>query len=174
MLTAAILAFPAVSWSQEATPDIRQLFEGTFTTTISKSEANRQVKEQIDDTVDELNFVLRPFARMRLKEATKQCEDIKIDFRGPELSIQCDDRPAAVAPVTGEQGLYVNEEEHRFALVYKLGQRQILQVFADRDGQRKNLYSLSPDGRVLTIETTIESDRLPKPLEYTRTYEKRG
>jgi hypothetical protein len=166
-----VLAFSAAAHA--AVPPAAK-FEGTFTSTIPKAQAEAQMKAEIHDTVDSLNFIIRPFARRRLKEATKQCAALTFDIRGTQLSIRCDDHPAAVSALSGKQGVYENEEQHKFALVQKAQGREIVQVFADRDGKRTNRYLLSPDGRTLKVESTVESDRLKEPLKYTRMFEKNG
>ena len=124
--------------------------------------------------MSELNFVLRPFARRKLTEATKLCDELTFDFQGPNLSVACDERPVQTAPVNQGQGLYTNEEGNRYVLVHKAGQGQILQVFADENGQRTNRYTISPDGQSLIMEVTIDSKQLPEPLVFTREFKKQG
>ena len=41
-----------------------------------------------------------------------------------------------------------------------------MQTFRAEDGSRTNTYSISPDGRTLTMHVVLRSPRLPQPLEY--------
>jgi hypothetical protein len=148
-------------------------FEGTFRATGSEQQARAEINEQIDEVVDKMNFIKRPFARSRLKEATKPCVELSFEvLQGNNLNVKCDERPDAVAPISGQEGSYTNEEGNKFVLVYKVGPNQILQAFADQDGLRKNLYTLSPDGDTVTMEATIESKQLPEPVTFERTFQR--
>lgn len=167
----ALLLAPASAFAQ-ASP--QEIFEGTWAAPEPKEEAMKGIKEKVNETVSELNFVLRPFARRKLTEATKLCDDLTFDFQGPNLSITCDDRPVQTAPVNQGQGLYTNEEGNRYVLVHKVGAGQILQVFADENGTRENRYTVSPDGMSIEMEVTIDSKQLPEPLVFTREFKKAG
>lgn len=166
-ILALLLAWPTAALAQ-ATP--QQLFEGTWEGVRPKDEMRDEVNDKINDTVSKLNFVLRPFARSKLKEATKLCDEVTFDFQGPALAIACDDRPVATAPINQGQSTYTNEEGNRYVLVNKVGDRQVLQVFADENGRRSNRYTVSPDGQTMEMEVTIDSDQLPEPLVFTREF----
>lgn len=167
----AVLLAPAAAVGQ-ASP--QEIFEGTWEAPVPKEEAMEDIKEKVDDTVSSLNFVLRPFARRKLTEATKLCDELNFDFQGANLSVTCDERPVQTAPVNQGQGLYTNEEGNRYVLVHKVGQGQILQVFADENGTRQNRYTVSPDGMTIEMEVTINSKQLPEPLVFTREFKKAG
>ena len=44
------------------------------------------------------------------------------------------------------------------------------QTFIAEDGQRKNVFALSPDGGTLEMQVTVTSPRLAAPLTYTLRY----
>lgn len=47
------------------------------------------------------------------------------------------------------------------------------QRFQAPDGTRSNVYSLSPDGRTLTMNVTVTSDKLTGPITYKLVYRRR-
>ena len=169
---ALVLALAGTVEAQTAEQTVVE-FKGTFRATGSEAEAQTQINEQIDEVVDQMNFIKRPFARSRLKEATKPCIELNFEvLQGNNLNVKCDERPDAIAPITGQGGSYTNEEGNKFVLVYKVGPNQILQAFADQDGLRKNLYTLSPDGETVKMEASVESKQLPEPVTFERTYQR--
>ena len=44
---------------------------------------------------------------------------------------------------------------------------QLVQTFKNDEGERTNVFNLSPDGRMLIMSATIKSPQLPKPLRYS-------
>jgi hypothetical protein len=49
---------------------------------------------------------------------------------------------------------------------------KLAQEFKAEDGQRKNEYSVSADGRTLTLEVTVTSPRLAQPVRYRLVYDR--
>ena len=49
---------------------------------------------------------------------------------------------------------------------------RLVETLKAEDGQRVNAYTLSPDGSTMTMNVTITSPRLPKPLTYKLAYRK--
>jgi hypothetical protein len=163
-----ILGLPGASLGQ--TQETLDLFEGTFKADMSEERARAEINRQIDDVVQDMSFIERPFARSRLRTATAPCQELEFAVNGNELTIRCDDRAPATAPATGEQAVHELDDGDRVVLIHQVGERQVLQVFADEDGMRKNLFTISPDGRSVQLDIEISSTRLPAPLEYRRTF----
>ena len=44
--------------------------------------------------------------------------------------------------------------------------------FENEGGGRLNVFTLSPDGRTLTIDVMLTSDRLPEPIRYALRFER--
>ena len=51
---------------------------------------------------------------------------------------------------------------------------QLVQTFKNEEGQRTNTYKLSPDGKTLTLEVELRSERLPEPVRYALTFQRSG
>ena len=46
----------------------------------------------------------------------------------------------------------------------------LTQEFSTKDGQRINIYEVSPDGQTLTLQVTVSSQRLAEPVKYRLVY----
>jgi hypothetical protein len=49
----------------------------------------------------------------------------------------------------------------------QVGKDQMIQTFKNDEGERTNVYKLSPDGKSLTLSATVKSPKLPKALTYS-------
>jgi len=52
----------------------------------------------------------------------------------------------------------------------QLAGRRLAQTFTSADGRRVNDYTLSPDGRTLTMQVTETSPRLSQTITYKQVY----
>ena len=75
-------------------------------------------------------------------------------------------RPAVPAkPLVPRQ--QTREDGEKFMVAAQVSKDQLIQTFKNEDGERTNIFKLSPDGQSLTMSATIKSPQLPKPLVYS-------
>jgi len=146
--------------------------EGTWSATTSRSAARRAIDRQIDEVVEEMFFVKRPFARNKLRDGTEPCGEITVETGEENLTIQCDDRPPAVAAPDGTETDYRDDEGSTYELSQRLESDRIVQVFEASEGTRTNVYRLEGSDRLI-LSARLESDRLPEPVTYTRSFERK-
>ena len=121
----------------------------------------------IDALLGELPFFKRPFARTQLLRATVPCKMVEIAEQADLLFIGCDDHTPAIA-TPNRTVTYADADGRRFQLTMRVLDDRIVQTFASPMGTRTNVYSIVGDG--LRIDTKVESDRLPRPLEYSHSF----
>ena len=156
---AAIVAV-ALTLAASATEPI----EGTFTLDRASSD---DVKAAVDRAAAEFNFVLRPFARSRLTKANPVPQQVEIAYTSTEVSVQLDRTPPVTAPRDGRTVKWRRDDGALFDLSARIEAGALHQSFTGEDGKRVNVYRLRPDGRTLSMQVTLSSPRLPKPVEYT-------
>jgi hypothetical protein len=137
--------------------------EGTFT--LDKA-ASDDVKEAVERSAGEFNFVLRSFARSRLTKANPIPQQVRIVYTPGEVSVQLDLAPAVTAPRDGNNVKWTRDDGAMFDLTARTDGGVLRQSFEGKDGQRVNVYRLR-DARTLAMEVTLTSPRLAKPLTYT-------
>ncbi|HEX2190142.1 MAG TPA: hypothetical protein VHG51_14640 [Longimicrobiaceae bacterium] len=161
-LLALALVAPAGSAAQAAAS-----LNGTFT---YNAQASDNVNAAIDDAVARMNFVMRPVARGRLRKTNQPYQRVQISHNPQQVSVTMDGRPAIVTPANGTPMDWTREDGEKLKVSTEWENSALEQTFKAEDGQRVNSYTVSPDGRTLTMNVTVTSPRLPKPLTYKLVY----
>ena len=135
-------------------------------------ERSTAVDRAVEKAVTEVNFVLRPMARSRLKKTNQPYQNITLTIGADKLSITTDRRAAIVTPASGKPVKWRREDGEMLDVSMKWQGRTLQETFAAKDGKRVNVFELSPDGGELRMMVTVSSKRLPKPLVYTLVYQR--
>jgi len=81
--------------------------------------------------------------------------------------IKFDERDSIHMPAGGASAPWTREDGDKFMVAAQVGKDQLIQTFKNEEGERTNIFRLSPDGKSLTMSATIKSPQLPKPLTYS-------
>lgn len=161
LLAACALALPASAVAQNPA------LPGSYTL---DSEASDPIRPAIEAAIARMNFITRPVARGRLTRTNEPYRTITIRQSGDEISIITDDRAPIVARADGTAMRWQREDGEELDLTTRWDGPRLEQTFVAEDGQRRNVYSLAPDGDTLELAVTVTSPRLPAPLTYTLRY----
>ena len=128
------------------------------------------VNEVIEDSVGKLNFVSRDITRARLKKLNPAYRQVAITSSPNEISVTVDNQPPLRTPAKGAPVAWVGPDGEKVNASMQLAGRRLAQTFTSADGRRVNDYTLSADGRTLTMQVTETSPRLPQPIAYKQIY----
>lgn len=134
--------------------------------------ASENVHDAIDAAVRPMNRITRPIARRRLRGTNAAYSRVVITTSRGQHSIQFDQRAPVVSPADGTAIRWRREDGEEFDVTQRVTNGRLEQRFVAEDGSRTNVFTLSPDGRTLTLQVTIESPRLPDPLVYRLVYDR--
>lgn len=165
LLFALFLVAAGSAHAQEGNPAL----QGTYTLDVSASD---DINKAIDHTVTRMNALKRPIARSRLQKVNQPYRRVVIAHSGSEVSITTDDRAPIVTSPDGTPIQWRREDGEQFDVSTRWKDGKLEQTFKAEDGQRVNTYTISPDGKQLTLEAWVTSSRLPRPLSYTLVYNK--
>jgi hypothetical protein len=92
--------------------------------------------------------------------------------------VDLQDRPSVSSPLNGDPVLWDRETGRACAEVRGECVRvtteweddRLAQTFVAEDGQRVNVFAVSPDGNTLTVSVTVTSPHLRAPLIYRLVY----
>lgn len=143
-------------------------FAGSYTYVAEESD---NINQAIDVAVAKLNFALRPIGRRRLRNTNQPYPRVVIANTDREVAITLGDRAPIRTPSNGTPIRWKRPEdgeELRVSTEWENGTLE--QTFAAEDGKRVNAYTLSPDGRTMTMRVTITSERLKEPVRYRLVY----
>ena len=165
LLAAACLlaAVPAVAHAQAGA------IAGTFTLDRAASD---NVDRAIARAVKDMNFITKPIARGRLQKTNQPYQQVTIATEGANTVVTIDKQPPRQAPSNGTAVDWTRADGEKFKLTMTWDGGSLVESFKAEDGQRVNAYTLSPDGSTLTMNVTITSPRLSKPLTYKLAFRK--
>jgi hypothetical protein len=160
----AVVAAPGSAQSNEA-------FQGTFALVQAQSD---NVDAAINQAIGRMNIATRQVARGRLRKTNQPYRTLAISTPGSSVSVVTDGRAAIVTPASGTAVKWKREDGEVLDVSTAWEANRLRQTFAAEDGRRVNVYTLSPDGRTLTLNVTVTSGRLPQPLTYKLVYQRQG
>ncbi len=124
----------------------------------------------IEDAMGKLNFVTRDIARGRLKKLNPAYRQVAITSSSNEISVTVDNQPPLRTPAKGAPVAWVGPDGRKVNVSMQLVGRHLEQTFTSATGRRVNDYTLSPDGRTLTMQVTETSTRLSHSITYKQLY----
>ena len=124
------------------------------------------VAAAINAVVADMNFIKRPIARGRLTKLNPVYKKVLIAIGDKGVFIKFDERDAVPMPPGGRPGPWTREDGDKFMVAAQVTKDQLVQTFKNDEGERTNVFQLSPDGKTLTMSATIKSPQLSRPLTY--------
>src|SRR3954470_8680371 len=161
LCSAIFLGSRAVTAAQESGLD------GTYILDETDSDS---INEVIENTVGKLNVLTRDIARGRLKKLNPAYRQVAIASSANEISVTVDNQPPLRTPAKGTPVAWVGPDGAKVNASMQLADRRLAQTFTSADGRRVNDYTLSPDGRTLTMQVTETSPGLSQTITYKQVY----
>ena len=143
-------------------------FVGTYQYIDTKA-GTRAIEKAIETATEDLNFVMRPMVRGKLKEKNKAPTSFTIRQNGAKTVIQTPFR--AWTTTLGAKPVEVTLPNDKVVLVSTSIQGQALvEIIQIQKTTRKHRFMLSPDGQKLKVQITIVTPKLPEPIDYELSY----
>ena len=121
----------------------------------------------INSTVADMNFIKRPIARGRLTKLNPAYKKVMIAISDKEVVVKLDERAPIHMPPGGKAAPWTREDGEKFMVAAQVSKDQLIQTFKNDEGERTNVFRMSPDGRSLVLTATVKSPKLPKSLTYS-------
>jgi hypothetical protein len=128
------------------------------------------INEVIETAVGKLDFVRRDIARGRLEKLNPAYRQVVITSSPNEISVTVDNQRPLQTPAKGAPVAWIGPDGGKVNASMQLAGRRLEQTFTAADGRRVNDYTLSPDGRTLTMQVTETSPRLSQTITYKQVY----
>lgn len=133
----------------------------------------RDQKEDIQRAIERatasMNFFTRPVARRLLRQKTVLYPSFSMERSHESLRTSLAGEPPLLLPLSGAAVSWKAPDGETVRVHLLLGQA-LRQIFEAKQGRRENRFTLSSDGRLLTMDVTITSNELPQPVEYRLIY----
>jgi hypothetical protein len=128
------------------------------------------IGKAIEACTAEMSFITRPIARSRLKKLNPAYQKVAIARSGNDFTIQFDERTPIRVPADGQAVAWTREDGEKFMVSLKLAATELLQHYQGVDGERSNRFRVDATGKLLSLDVTVKSQKLPAPLVYTLSY----
>ncbi|MDQ3818369.1 MAG: hypothetical protein M3362_11940 [Acidobacteriota bacterium] len=119
---------------------------------------DRQASDDIDRAIEAA--VARPAARSRLRRTNTAYQRVVINYTQRLVSITFDQSHSIESPADGTPVKWTREDGERFDLSTEWQNGRLVQRFKGEGEERINSFTVSADGRTLTLNVAIRSPRL--------------
>jgi len=160
----------AKSPASSVVADQRVRFSGTYRYAGSAQQEDAR-RAAIDRAVEGMSLFIRSAARSRISATTQILGSYSFSFESEKILVRPQSRPEMISGDQGESVDYVYNGK-RSKLTQRFFGDRISQIFVSDDGRRENEYTLSEDGKVMTLKVTLSSSKLSSPVVYRLSYEK--
>lgn len=127
--------------------------------------------DAIEEVVKEMIFLARPIARRRLRDSNQPSDELRLEFSPTNITIVRPGRPTVAARRDGSTVVWKSPEGDEFKVKHRLGaDGSLIQEFIGDGNRSENIFKLADGGSLLTVQTTISADPLPKVLRFQMTY----
>lgn len=129
--------------------------------------ASDDIEAAIDRAASQVSWVIRTFARSRLRGANRPVDRIEVRYPADSVAITHDDDAPIVTLAGGPVIRWQRPDEDEVVdLETVMGSGTVRRRFISDDGEKEMLYRARPEGG-LALEVTVRSSRLKEPLRYT-------
>ncbi|HYH81921.1 MAG TPA: hypothetical protein VEX86_19100 [Longimicrobium sp.] len=151
-------------------------FSGAWTLDPAQSDT---IDAKINTSIAGMNVVMRQVARPRLRSLNVPYPRLVFSF-DQNVTVEMPGYPTVASPANGEPVFWHRRlggscpEMRRSCMVVTTTWENgaLVQTFRSEDGQRQNVFTVSPDGTTLTMAATMTSPRLTVPLVYRLVYKR--
>ncbi len=127
------------------------------------------LESAIEGVVQDMNFVYRTIGRMVLKRETHVCNSLMLATSDESFLWQCDEIPANELALSANKTETMSDDGRLITGSYKEGDRYVATILESERGIRTNLWRMLNENE-LEYTTTLESDKMPKPLTWKLKY----
>jgi hypothetical protein len=150
--------------------DPHVLFSGSFRSVAdAREEGARRVA--IDKAIDTLFFAIRPIARSRLSKGTQIEPMVTIAFDAGKIRMKVPSAPEVISPENGTP-IDVAWDGERSKLSQRIAGTVLVQTFQAEEGRKEHQWSITADGKTLTLKVIVSSPKLSNPVVYSLTYKR--
>jgi hypothetical protein len=133
------------------------------------SAASDNVNAAVDRAIARMNFITRPVARRRLRNATNPAHTLLVERTADAVSMTVDIETPIRMPADGTRAPWTRRDGEVVQVSGVAREGVFVQSFHAEDGNRTNTYRIRDDG-ALELRVVITSARLPSVVEYTLVY----
>jgi len=119
-------------------------------------------------------FISRGIAYDRLLRSCEICSSYALKFTPTQVVVSGPCQLADISPADGGEVEHRTKHDETSQLSQRFVDGALVQEFRGEGGSRRVVWRLDPDGETLHVQMVISSHHLPRPVDYTLTYRRKG
>ncbi len=138
-------------------------------------EAKAALEKAVDAGAQQITWALRKIARGRLTDTTKPYAGISLTVKDGNVVFERNGTNPIVAKTDGKPVSWKREDGKDYKVTFSIEPNGALkQTFTADDGVRENVFTLSPDGKTLTMAVSVASKKLKQPVTFSLDYQRQA
>jgi hypothetical protein len=137
------------------------------------SEDKTSMSQAVVQAASHVPAIIRPIVRKKIVAVVVPYKSIEMAVTNGVITFN---RNASDQPITAEIGgkavKYARTDGKLSDVTFVMDGEKLRQTYSNDEGSRENLFSLSEDGRLLTMEVTIKPKIIKSSISLTLTYVK--
>jgi hypothetical protein len=146
-------------------------FSGAFTLDEAASD---DVMAAFEPAIRDMNAVVRPVARRRIRRDARPSPTLRIDQDAHTITLRPADQRVLTAPLSGDPVQITTKAGNPASVTIRLIDGTLHVRRTEEAGSYQARYQLSPDGQRLTIAVELDYDQLPKTVRYNLVYNRQA
>jgi hypothetical protein len=142
-------------------------FVGQYKYAGTRDEGIAIVEKAMDEALADVNIVMRTIAKKAM--AQNFAETVAIDGDAGKLGIKIGENNKVAAGI-GKTETVTGKDGKSGKATHAFDGTKLTETITGDDGSIVNVFTLSADGKTLTRDTTVTSQRMKKPLKYRLLY----
>ncbi|MCA9659803.1 MAG: hypothetical protein KC486_15780 [Myxococcales bacterium] len=163
-------ARPAAATKPPPPPQARLAGEYRY---VGGAAQKQRLADTIDQTVQQLNALIRNIGRRRLTESNQVRDAIKIAVDGDRVTTTFVPGGTVTATLDGPQVDWTTDTGGKVKVKMSIVKGRLVQDFKGEDGSRRNVFTVDSTGDKMTMSVTISSSRLTTPMKYALSYKRK-
>jgi hypothetical protein len=159
-----VLAWPAAAGTAPS-PELQARMTGHFRVAESDDVLQQRLAAAIEHAIEPMNFVARPIARSRLREAVYYCKQYEMVLGAEAVHIACDDRPPIDRRLDNSEGPMAGLQSGPADVHVQVGTDTVELRVTGADGSRTTRYRFGDRGE-LEVSVEVSSPRLERPVTW--------
>lgn len=143
--------------------------QGSYAYPGGKDALARTENLAVEEVLNEMTGVARPFARKPLQQAAKSCERMSFEVSDTDFTVQCDDAPEFTRPFQGPWEQVTAPDGTVYSVSLTVVSDGVVLNFKGPDGKFKRVtYQVLDDA--VRVTRMFGDRRIPAPVTWSVTY----
>jgi hypothetical protein len=167
LLAAAALAIVPLAAHADAPAGLDK-YAGNYKYGNTRDHGVAIVEKALDQALADLNMVMKLLVKKTM--SSRFAETVAIEIDGSDVGIKIGENDKATSKIGETKSVKSKDGKQSGQLSHQFDGSKLTETLSGENGTFVNVFTLSADGKTLTRDVTVTSQRMKKPLKYRLVY----